>query len=307
MKLRKTWFVLAALFVCGSTATYGQVRLERKYIDDSTYKTETVSKLAQTLTMLGMTTDTTVDTRAVSVGKVGQRAADGTLKVKDHVQSLTVEMTIQGMKYSFDSQNPDNKGSSPFEMLRDVHKALAQKESTVIVDQHNRVTAVELDQSFLAGLPVNVQDLVKGQLDPENLKSVVNQEHDRLPSEPVRPGDTWVRTENMNLGAGQQMTFQMEYAYAGPVQQGDKSLDKITSKILSVAFTLQKGPIPLTLKGADLKAEKSEGTYLFDRQLGRIVDARWTGHLKGTLTFQANGMDIPSELDLTIETAVKEQ
>jgi hypothetical protein len=209
-----------------------------------------------------------------------------------------------GQNYSFDSASPDTKGTSQLEALRDVHKALAKRTTTTILDKMNRVYAIEADQDVLAGLPPEIAALAKGQLDPENLKKAANQEIDSLTTEPVSKGDSWQRTESANFGAGQIMTFQTKYTYEGTVEKGGKTLDKITSKTLSVDFGLQDSPLPFTVKGSDLKATESESVTLFDRALGQVVESSSSIRIEGDITFVVNNMDLPAKLDLKMQTGV---
>jgi hypothetical protein len=213
-------------------------------------------------------------------------------------------MTVMGQNYSFDSASPDTKGASALEVLRDIHKALAKRTSTTTLDKTGRVLAIEHDQDVLSGLPAEIQALAKGQLDPENLKQQANQEIDSLPTETVNKGESWQRTESANFGAGQVMTFQTKYTYEGPIQKGGKTLEKITSKVLSVDFALQDSPLPFQLKGSDLKATESEGVILFDRELGQSVESSSSIRITGDITFVINNMDLPSQLDLKMTSAV---
>ena len=58
----------------------------------------------------------------------------------------------------------------------------------------------------------------------------------------------------------------------------------------------------LYISKTDLEIAKTEGTILFDRQLGREVENSRVLHLKGKLTLVINGMDFPTDLDLKMET-----
>ena len=53
---------------------------------------------------------------------------------------------------------------------------------------------------------------------------------------------------------------------------------------------------------SDLKVESSEGTILFDREAGRVVESRGKLHVKGSMTLSAGGQELPGELDITMET-----
>jgi hypothetical protein len=304
--IRGTVFGTLMLALIVASPGHAQVRLDRKYVEGASYTTETVSQVAQTLTIAGMPTETSADTRVVSKVATGKRESDGTLRVKDTTEAMQVTISAQGSNYTFDSKMPDNQGSSALEILREIHKGIVGHTSTTILNRENQIQSIEFDQNLLGSLAPETQALVKSQLDPEYLKRVAIQDNERLPSNAVRKGDNWVRTENTNFGAGQMMTFQTEYTYQGTIETDGKTLDRITSKTLSVAYSIQDSPLPLTLKSSDLKAE-SDGELLFDRERGRVIDSRSTVRITGNLVLVAGGQDLPSQLDLKITSAVVEQ
>jgi hypothetical protein len=299
---RSTWIASCLLLALAATS-FGQVKLERKMPEGATYTTEAVNRFEQKLTIAGMETDSEADARTVTKSTIGQRDAAGMLRVTDKIESMQISITAMGSNYVFDSANPDNKGNSSLEAVRDLHKALARQTTTTTYDNTNRVHKVELEQDVLGQLPDQVQQLAKSQLDPEYLKKQANQQLDQLPSEPVKKGDTWQRTESVNLGAGQVMTFGVDYTYEGTVEKDGKTLDKISSKVTSVSFALENSPLPLMVKGSQLKAEESEGTVLFDRTRGQIVESSSSSRVAGTIDFVINNMDLPSKLDLKIKVS----
>ena len=299
--LHKT-LVSACLVLGLSTTAFGQVKLERKYHEGSSYTAESTSRIEQKLTIAGMEVDTAGDTRTAVKATIGKRDVAGMLKIQNKTDSLQINTVVMGQNYSFDSTSPDTKGTSQLEVLRDVHKALAKQTTTTILDKMNRVYAIESEQDVVSGLPAEIQALVKGQLDPENLKKAANQELDSLPAEPVSKGDSWQRTETANFGAGQIMTFQSKYTYEGTVEKGGKTLDKITTKTLSVEFGLKDSPLPFTVKGSDLKATESEGVILFDREVGQVVETNSSIRIEGEMTFSVNNMDLPAKLDLKMQS-----
>jgi hypothetical protein len=295
-------FVSLILLLSISSSAYSQVRLEHKLQEGTSHTTSLSSTIDQKLVIAGMDTQTNVETTTTSKLTIGKRDGLGMLRAQEKVESLQVNMSAQGLQYTFDSANPDKKGDSPLEFLRDIHKGLLGSVSTIVYDKDNRVHAVETDQNLLASLPEAAKEMVKGQLDPEELKTKANQDIDQLPTEPVSKGDTWVRTENANFGAGQVMTFQTEYTYQGTIEKDGRTLDKITSKILTVMFTLQaNSPLPFKLKGSELKATETEGTLLFDRAKGQIVESSSANRITGDIGFTVNDMDLPSKLDLKMK------
>jgi hypothetical protein len=280
-----------------------QVKLERKVAEGSTYTVERVIRFEQKLSIAGMDTETSNETRVTAQSTVGQRDGLGMLRVEEKIQALQVNMTVMGSNYFFDSANPDKAGTSALEILRELHKALARQTTTIVYDKDNRVEAVSSDQDVLNNVPEAVRNLAKSQLDPEYLKKVANQELDKLPSEPVSKGDSWQRSEPIDLGGGQVMTFHNRYTYEGTVEKDGRTLDKISLEVLKVDFALQNSPLPITLKSSQLKPAESAGTILFDREQGRTVESTSNVRITGELTFVAGDQDLPSKLDLKMESS----
>ena len=64
---------------------------------------------------------------------------------------------------------------------------------------------------------------------------------------------------------------------------------------------------PLKVTKSDLKVESSDGTILFDREAGCVVEAKGKIQVKGDLTMMIQGMELPGTLDLNMETDVQLQ
>jgi hypothetical protein len=300
--LRRTLISACAVLVF-STAALGQVKLENRFLE-GTYTTEVTSRIEQTLTIAGMENQTSADTRAKTQSTVGKRDVGGLVRVQAKPESMQISMRMMGIEYNFDSAAPDNKGGSQLEVLRDVHKALMQRSTTTVLDKDNNIVSIESDRDVLSGLPPELARMAKSQLDPEYLKKAAKQEMDKLPSEPVNKGDSWQRSESANFGGGQVMTFQTNYTYEGTVEKEGKTLDKITSKVTAVDFALEPdSPLPLKLKGSQLKAAESDGVVLFDRERGQAVEQAGMIRITGDITFEFNGMELPSTLDLKMESS----
>lgn len=295
---------LAMLFAMAvSTTALAQVKLERKYTPGASYKKQEYSKIAQSLNIAGMDTVSNVEVHSSAQVAVGQPDPEGKVRLEEKTTGLQVTMAVGGQEYRFDSANPDNKGSSQLEILRDLHKLMLKTPTTTVLGKDRRVAAVEFDSGLLNSLPAEAQEMAKSQLDPESLKKAANQTLEQVPSDPVKPGDTWTRTETSNFGAGQLMTFKVQYTYDGTMDKGGQQLHKITSKTMSVEFGLEaNSPLPFKLKGSKLNASDSAGTILFDQALGRVVEKKTTAHIVGDITFDINGMELPAKLDLMMSS-----
>ncbi len=293
-------FSLLALLASSCLA---QVTLEHKFREGDSYPNETTVELKQKLTIAGSEIDTSSNTQLTSKTTVGKRDIEGKLRVSEKVSEMKVTATVMGQTYEFDSANPDQKGSSPLEMLRGLHKALMNRSTTIVYDKDDKAVSAEFDEALLGTLAPEVEPLVKSQLDPNNLKTEANEIRDQVKSDPIKPGDTWRRNKAQQLGAGQVLAFESEMTYVGSEKRNGRQLDKITSKVIGVTFSFENSPLPIQLKDSKLKPDETVSTLWFDRELGRIVEAESNLHVTGDLTFTANGSDLPAKLDLSMKSA----
>jgi hypothetical protein len=176
-----------------------------------------------------------------------------------------------------------------------------------VLDNQNKVKAIEGSEKLLEKadkLSDQAKSAVRSRLGADALKKAFEQEMRHLPDVLARPGESWERTEVMDLGSGQTLTFEKKYEYVGTEKVGDKTLDKITSK--TTKAELKQDPAAeaqLKLIKSDVKVESSGGTILFDREAGYAVSGRGSVRIKGdNMTFSIMGMEVPGSIDLTIES-----
>ena len=105
-----------------------------------------------------------------------------------------------------------------------------------------------------------------------------------------------------------EIVLRKKYEYAGTEKKGGKTLDKITAKVVEAKYRqAADSSAPFKLTKSDLKVNSSEGTVLFDREAGRVVESRERLELKGNLTVSAQGQDQALRFDLTMRTEVQLQ
>jgi Family of unknown function (DUF6263) len=281
----------------GSTIASAQVKLENKFAEESKSTVHRDTTTKQTLTLAGMDIDTKSSTFIVATSSTGKRAADGTLKIEEKIDTMQSEITIPGGLIQFDSANPDKKADNALlEPILDIFRSVYRNAVTVEVDAKNKITSVKLPDGEYEKLP----DAAKDQLSPETLKKNIENVLQFLPDEPVKKGDTWERSSEQNLGSGQTMNFRTKYEYQGTIEKDGKTLDKITGKAFEVSFAIN-GNAMLQVTKSDLKILESESTFLFDRERGSVVSTSSRVQIAGPLTLVINAMEFPGKVDLTIE------
>lgn len=292
-------FCLAVLVATlGTTVAPAQVTLERKYMEGSKSVVHSDTKTTQTLTLAGMDLETKSSTFMVVNSTIGQRGADGTLKVEEKTNTLQSELTLPGgIMLQFDSANPDKKADNPMlEPILDIYRAMLRLPMTVELDAKNKIAEIKLPDGEYEKLP----EAAKERFNPETRKKAAEQMHMYLPDGPVKMGDNWERSHEANLGGGQIMSFRTKYEYAGTVEQDGRTLDKITGKSFEVGFSIT-GNAMLQVTKSDLKIAESATTILFDRELGAVASRTSKVQIVGPLTLVINGMELPGKVDLTIE------
>jgi Family of unknown function (DUF6263) len=304
---------LACLAPGWSQTARAQVKLEYKFPEGKKLTYKTSWNPFQTLTLAGQEIQSNERKTVVWTQTTGKRRGDATLPVDMRVESLKTTLRLQGgIDLSFDSSKPGGKIDDPeFAPLRDIYKLESQVAYTVVLDGQNKVKAIEGTEALrdkAARLDPIAREQVRSLIEAGPLKAQFEQEHRFLPDGPARPGESWERTETVDYG-GSSLTIRKKYEYAGTEKRGDKALDKITIKVLEVKCPPPdpKSPLPLKATKSDLKVESSEGTILFDREAGRLVESRERVELTGGLTFSAQGQEQRIGFDLTLRTEVQLQ
>ena len=295
--LRSLALSTMCLALCTGLASAEEVTLKAKFKEGSKVVAQRETKTTQTLTLAGMDIDTKSTTFIVSGTSIGERAADGTLKIEEKTESLQTEVTLPGVSIQFDSANPDKKAAvEQLEPILDIFRAVLRLPITIELDANNQLKAVKLPEGEFEKL----SEAAQSHFNPESLKKAVEQAMAYLPDGPVKKGDTWERSSESNLGSGQVMSFRTKYEYQGTVQQDGETLDKITGKAFDVNFAINGNPM-LQVTKSDLKVINSESTYLFNREKGYAASQSSKIQIAGPLTLVINGTTLPGKVDLTME------
>ena len=290
-------FSTFAVLLVGSSMVSAQVSLEPKYPEGTTAVVHKDLKTKQTLTLAGMNIDTKSSMFIVAGASIGQRAADGTLKIEEKINTLQSEISAAGTLIQFDSANADKKADNPLlEPLMEAFRTMYKLPMTLELDAKNKITAIKLPDGEYEKLP----DSIKDRFNPDALKKAAEQALAFLPDGPVKPGENWERSTEANLGAGQTLSFRTKYEYEGTVEKDGTTFDKITGKTLEVSFAINGNPMLQVLK-SDLTIAASDISYLFDRTKGSVVSHTGKVQIVGPLTLVINGMELAGKLDLTME------
>jgi hypothetical protein len=299
---------LAVLGVLGGSVR-AQVKLEYKFVEGSSTSSKSTTKTHQILTIMGQDIETTAEESVGATQLVGKRAADGTLPITQSIDSIKTMISLPGgAEVRFDSANPgDAKNDLPqLAFLSDLFKAVVGSSYTIVLDAKNKVKAIEGADKILEKVKdkgEQVIDALKSRSDAEKLKKAFDEAHNNMPNILVREGEPWDRTDTRDIGGGQTLTFKNRYEYLGTVNKAGKMLDKLGVRSTGVTLTMDPdSKSPAKIVSSDLKVESSDSTILFDRAAGIIVDRTSKVQIKGDITLEANGQQLPAKLDLTIDS-----
>ena len=124
---------------------------------------------------------------------------DSTLPVDVKVESLRTDLRLQGgIDLSYDPKEPGGKMDEPdFAPMGDIYKLESQVAYTVVLDGQNKVKAIKGTEKLRKKRPGSTpsREQVRSLIEAAPLKAQFEQEHRNLPDGPVKPGESWERTE----------------------------------------------------------------------------------------------------------------
>jgi hypothetical protein len=293
---------LLVAVVGGVQPACAQLTLAPKYVPGETSNTTEHVRFDQTLTLLGAAQVSGADMTYVIETSNGQPDGQGRVAIEQTFRSMVSEIRLPtGGTIRYDSANPaGNTSTDPqVQVLMDVFGALLDQPIAYRIDAQGKVVGMDGIKEIIRRAPEAAAKALEKELNEDRLKRDVQQELDALPRDAVKVGDTWMRTEVMDLGGGQTLTFDRKYEYAGEVDENGRKLHRVAIVDEKVVLA---APPEIPIKSSDLKIESSTGAVLIDLEQGRVVRRELNDTIAGSLVLNINGMEIPGELDLKVET-----
>jgi hypothetical protein len=303
-------FVALVLLVGLGTPALGQeTTLKWNFQKGKAFYQEMTTDTKQTMQVMGM--EITQNQKQTFIFSwTPQDQKDGNWVIKQKIEGVKMDIEIGGNKISFDSTK-DTGAANP---LSDFFKALVGSEFTLTLSPKMTVTDIKGRQEFVDKLikaNQQMEPLLKQILSEQALKQMADptfailKTNDKGPA-PVKKGDTWERTSQLDMGPIGKYDTTYKYTYEG--KEGNSKLDKI-----SVATTLtytapgenSPGGLPFKIKSADLKSKDGTGTILFDNDKGRLASSEMNLKLNGKLSIEIGGMTTDVTLDQTQKTTVR--
>jgi len=299
---------LALLLLAGPALAAAQdVDLKPKYEKGQTIVYDAEVKMNQILMIGGSNVESGVnifETRKIEV----LDKTDTRTKLKMTTPKMQFEASLPGGNtLSFDSENPDKEGSE-IPGLGDVSKLLkvaCNLQISLDIDNTGKVEEMSLEADGLDTLP----EAFQSQLSKDRIKPKTEQEFKRYPSDRVKPGDSWTRTEVFDAGQGQYFQYTTTYKYEGRVTEDGKMYDKVTCTYDKPKFDIEAGSaLPLSVKSSELSMDGSTGTLLLDTEDHHISKFENKSVFKGKIVFTLpDAKELPGELDLTVNSKLTRQ
>jgi Family of unknown function (DUF6263) len=250
------------------------VELKWKFTAGDTFYQTTVTKTKTTTILSGAEIELESTCRTVS--KVVVKSVSN--------KETVLESTV--VQYKLEA-----KSSVPGAIRSDDGDGLLGSTFTLTMDDRHRINKVEGLDAFLdkasAGDAAKKATL-RERYTEQSLKSVMNPGFYE-PGKRVTPGNTWVEEQVLGLGpvGDRSLTRTLTYKYVGPV--GGKEKVTYSGRLKWDPTAVLAGPVTVTK--ADVKAEMLEGTRLFDRAIGRPVEATETSKTDVKFTYTTAGQE----------------
>jgi hypothetical protein len=305
--------VVVFLINAGARGASAQVIFETRYPEAKELVYKTTANISQTLNLMGMEIQSSEKRTVVESLTGGKPRPDMTRPVAVRTLSLKSDHKLQGgIELSFDSTKPESfTADQNFAALGDVYRLQSEFAYTVILDKLGTPTAVEdweRTRDRAAKFDPISKEMVRGQIDPDKIKAQFEQQQDLFPHQALRRGETWERTEVLDYQGGLGLVARKKYEYLGSEKRGEKTVEKIGFRVIDVKHNSDpESKLPLKLLKSDLKVKSSEGSLLFDRELGCILESQERARIEGSVVFSGGGMEVPSELTLNVRLERKQQ
>jgi hypothetical protein len=212
------------------------------------------------------------------------------------VKTKTVERKVkaefgQAGKYEFDSKSTERDTSSMIgASVTPLLERLTGSEFEVQVNPRGEIVAVkgyaELVADLLKDNPLGAQFTGGG--GDAGAKLAEQESFMVLSEKPVKPGDQWERTFEMDLPAVGKAKGKVVCVFEGHDKVGERKTARIgVTTDLTIDLMIEAGGAKVT---GTISTIRSAGTAQFDPEAGRLVSSKNDISMSGQLSVEAGGM-----------------
>jgi hypothetical protein len=226
--------------------------------------------------------------------KVKRVADDGVAEITQTVDRARVKIQAGPQKIAYDSKDGKTDDNPSAQALSQVYAAAVGQEYSLKISPRGEVLDAKVPDSVtnaLRGSPFQASADGGGVLSAVGLKNMFAQVFPVLPPEVAGKGKTWDSTLVLPT-APLVTTLKTTYTLAG--------LDETSAKIDSaIEAAIKSGPeIPFTI---NLRKQTGTGTFLFDRDPGRLTEAKIHQSMELLLGFMNREIEQSIGLDLRLK------
>lgn len=296
-------FVAMVVGMTLAQAADAQTVLRLRLVEGADYRRTESSRLEQSMVLAGMQTlETTAEQTTVTRVRVGQYDTAGRLPVDHQIERVQARLNLPpGIEVSYDSTKPRPTEVGPLPFYIDAFAAMQGARWQVVYDQQQDAVEVRNIQPPLESLNDQVRAVLGGQFGEEQRLAEANQVMETLPAEPVRPGESWERTRDLELGGGQQLRLTFEYTYEGPRLVDGRTLERVAAKLTSATLAITDEDSPVKLLRSQLRIDESDGFLHFDPQRSWVVQSEYELAIRGDLQMALGEMEVAAQLEIRIE------
>jgi hypothetical protein len=308
--MKKLLFSLTAILIGFSVIAQDGTTLKLNLEKNKVYRLKSSSEQTISQTMNGMQQNTNVTSNSVVSIKMMDASADF-LVTEFRFDTLITITNAMGKIVSMNSATEGNiKSTESGEVMSAIMNRLSKNPLYLKLDYTGKVIQV-VNAKMLSDILLKDTASITGETAAMTKMQIVNMTSEKslismaetfthnLPGKPVKTGDKWDITENMNAG-GMSLDFTTTYNLDG-IKDNDANLTaESTIQATPNAEPIVYGPAKVTYD--DLKGMgKSE--VILDVRTGLLVRNTSKTHLAGNLSISVQGMNLvmPMEMDANSE------
>lgn len=261
---------LVALCLTAPGDTY---TLEWKLREGDVFYNKTSVSMDQTIEVMGMQMDQSLTMTSVV-----------RFKVKS-VQPTVVEMTYL--------ENKLDAAGIPGFNLGDKIKNVT---FTATLDKNFKVTKFQGYDKFLEAVTDGDEEqkkLMKIMMPESTMRQMISQTFVLGPGKPVAVGDSWKTEDQMSIGPLGNLRLKQSLRLVSV--KGNRA-DVSVKADLEFQLGDSDTGLPFKITKFDLKADKFEGTMVFDLKAGRVAEANMQMEMSGNMTIGIAGQTIDAKL-----------
>ncbi len=200
---------------------------------------------------------------------VADVSTDGTARISQSIRRLTMKMNVPGnQQVEFDSASPEQAEGLGQHLAATINPLVGV---CFVQQMTNRgeITDVDLSEESQRSLQKSpAGEQLQKLFSHDGLQALLGQAATVLPHHPVKPGDHWTGTSDLNSPAGK-LVMDATYTYVGTEEHDGRPLERIDVQIV-VDFGNGADALGLDV---EVSQQKNQGTIYFDEQLGQFVSS----------------------------------